>query len=102
MNNKKITLTTFKKFVRENQDNLYIKVKYSFNGMVDGIEENKGAKFEPVKKDNRNIENTCGILGCWLVLGSRDYFTAYNDGVYEGIAVSNCCDYFIISKKVDN
>lgn len=100
--NDKITLTTFKKFIKENQGNLYIKTKNDFDGMTDSIAQNKGAIFEQVKKDDRDIQNTLGISGCWLVLGSRDYFTPYKDELYEGITVSNSCGCFIVSKKVNN
>jgi hypothetical protein len=105
MDNKKITLTTLKKFIRDNQDNLFIKSKYSFDGMIDGIRQNSNPIFEPIKKDNRDYEytlqHTQGILGCWLVLGSRDYFTYYNNNEYEGIEVDNSCGNFIVAKKLN-
>lgn len=100
MDNKKITKATFKKFIKDNK-NLFIKVKGSFDGMIDGIAYRK-SEFLPITKDNRDHcnENTLGINGVWLVNGSRDWFQHHNDGVFEGIQVSNSCGSFILAKKI--
>ena len=99
MNSKKITLTTFKKFLRDNK-NLYVKNISDFNGMSDMVEYHNEAKFEPLKSGSDiSYQNTLGYYGIWLVLSSRDYFTAYNNGEYEGIEVGNCCGSFIVAKK---
>lgn len=90
---KKITLATFKKFIRDNKDNLYIDVRTSFDGMVDCVTSVKSAPSKVVFT-NENIEHTCGISGAWLVGSSRDYFKAIEDEVFKGIQVSNCCGSF--------
>ena len=96
---KKITKSTFKSFIKKNKDKLYILNRASFDGMVDGLEWKKNASFQRVQTDETFEEHTLGIKGVWLVGQSRDYFTAYNDEEFEGIAVSNCCGYFTVGIK---
>ncbi len=95
--NKKITRSTVKKFIRENEGNLYINVKSSFDGMTDGCEDQKEGfvKAQPCE----NHEYTLGIKGAWFVGNSRDYFTQYDNigGDMTGIEVSNCCGRFILA-----
>lgn len=99
---KKITLTTVKKFVKDNADRLFINVKSSFDGMIDGCQSyNDG--FKPATKDKTEsrdssyYEATLGINGIWLVRGSRDYFTPFESETMTGIDVSNSCGHFIIA-----
>lgn len=101
---KKITLSTFKSFVKKNADNLFVNVKSSFDGMIDGCRTYKDG-FQPATKDTTEsksdtyYEATLGINGVWLVRGSRDYFYQYQDENFTGIEVSNCCGCFIVAVK---
>lgn len=97
----KITLRTFKSFVENNKD-LYIKTKSSFDGMNDCITPSENKEFKKLisndwSKDNG--KNTLGFLGIWLVGNGRDYFIKYEDNDFIGIECSNCCGSFIISTK---
>tara|TARA_R100001463_G_scaffold74997_1_gene129023 strand:+ start:2270 stop:2554 length:285 start_codon:yes stop_codon:yes gene_type:complete len=92
----KTTKHTFNKIAK--QDNLFIKVKSSFNGMIDGCESYDN-DFEAVEKIERNIKNTHGINGAWLVNGGRDYFENYEDDNFKGIYVYNSCGSFVIATK---
>ncbi len=96
--NKKITLATLKKFVRDNSGQLFINVKSSFDGMTDGLEWLNGG-FGAAIETTDHIDHTLGIKGAWLVGSSRDYFGHYNDNTYSGIEVSNSCGHFIIAIK---
>lgn len=93
---KKITRTTIKNFVRNNQGNLFICVKSHFDGMTDGLAYNKGGfrKAEPTSRDH---DCTLGIDGNWMVGGGRDYFTAYEDAEFTGYEISNCCGHQILA-----
>jgi len=93
---KKITRATFKSFITKNMDNLVIDVRSSFDGMIDGLNWNKDHSFKKVEATTDHASHTLGVKGVWLVGNSRDYFQAYNDGEFSGIAVSNCCGYFTI------
>ena len=99
----KITLTTIKMFIKKNKENLYIRNKQSFDSMIDGSARCNDQSFRPVKKDDEFAEqekaHTLGVRGAWFVLGSRDYFTVYEDSLYTGYEISNCCDIFILAIK---
>jgi len=98
MKTKKITLATIKSFIRKNEDKLFINVKSSFDGMIDGCAYyNDG--FKKANKTNENLRNTAGVNGAWFVNGSRDYFTPYNENGYTGYSISNCCGHFILATK---
>ncbi len=93
----KITLSTVKSFVKKNRNQLFINVKSSFDGMVDGcMSEKRG--FEPIVKYTFEKE-TMGIKGAWFVGGTKNYFNAYNDEIFSGFEVSNCCGRFILAVK---
>lgn len=92
---KKITLATLKSFIRRNEGKLFVNVKSSFDGMVDGCEPQHGG-FQ-AQRPASHSKNTLGIAGVWLVGSSRDYFTAFDNGDFEGIEVSNCCGRFIVA-----
>jgi hypothetical protein len=96
---KKITLATFKAFVRKNRSVLEVKCESSFDGMVDGVRRNEGAAFRPIQPSQWGNEdrNTLGINGVWLVGSSRDSFSHYADGERTGIEVYNCCGSFILA-----
>lgn len=96
---KKITRATFKSFINKNMDNLHIDVRSSFDGMIDGLNWDKEHGFKKAEATENHASHTLGISGVWLVGNSRDYFQAYDDGVFSGIAVSNCCGYFTVAIK---
>ena len=94
----KITKATIKSFIRKNPDNLFINVKSSFDGMIDGCAYyNDG--FKKAEKDTDNIRNTLGVSGAWFVNNSRDYFNPYNKDGFIGYGVTNCCGSFILAIK---
>lgn len=95
---KRVTLATFKSFLRKNEGKLFIKVKSEYDGMTDGIEQVKG-DFVPAIKEDGNLDNTLGYKGVWIVRCGRDYFEKYEDDRFEGIEVSNCCGNFIVAVK---
>lgn len=93
----KITLSTLKKFVRENSGNIYVKVLSSFDGMTDCVERvEDDFKLIPIKEDNGN---NLGLQGVHLVGSSRDSFTAYNSDEFEGIEIYNSCGSCIVARK---
>jgi len=94
----KTTKSTIKSFIRKNADNLFINVRSSFDGMIDGCAYyNDG--FKKASKDSHNERNTLGVAGAWFVGQSRDYFQSYNESGFTGYSVSNCCGHFIIAVK---
>ena len=95
----KITLSTVKSFIKKTK-NLQIKVNSTFDGMVDCVMPSSDQSFDEAIHIDRHLENTLGIQGAWFVRGSRDYFKDYNDGKFQGIAVSNCCGSFILAEKI--
>ncbi len=94
---KKITLATFKSFVKKNQGKLFIKKRSSFDGMTDCVEPIQGARFNPITPTDSQPSRTLGIRGVWLVGSSRNLFEAYEDDRFIGIDVYNCCGTFIIA-----
>lgn len=98
---KKITLATVKSFVKKNRENLFINVRSSFDGMVDGLAYYQDG-FTQATKEDGNLEHTLGICGAWFVGQSRDYFQSFTDGNFEGIKVHNACGSFIIALKVSS
>ncbi|TSD02697.1 MAG: hypothetical protein Athens071426_412 [Parcubacteria group bacterium Athens0714_26] len=94
----KITLTTVKKFIKDN-DNIYLKVKSSFDGGIDCIAYEQNAEFKKAVLSEEHKKNTLGIQGLWLVLSSRDYFTPYEDETFKGLEISNSCGNSIIAVK---
>lgn len=94
----KITLATVKSFIRKNEA-LFILCKSSFDGMTDGVETIRGARFEPAVKTTRFVENTLGIEGAWVVGGSRNYFRPFISDEFVGIEVFNCCGSFVLAVK---
>jgi hypothetical protein len=93
--NGKITKATFKSFVKKNP-NLFIKVKSSFDGMTDCVEQLSGG-FVKATNAHYPCDNNLGIQGVWLVGNSRDSFRPFNDGKLSGIEVYNCCGSFIVA-----
>ncbi len=95
---KKITLTTVKSFIKNNEGNLLINVKSDFEGMTDCVERRTEGWREAVK-DGKNMEQTMGIPGAWFVREGRDGFEAYDENGYTGIYIYNACGSFILAIK---
>lgn len=93
---KKITKATFKSFLRKNEGNIYISVGSRFDGMQDMCVTQEGG-FQKAELNNDTCDNQCGYTDIWLVGNSRDSFTAYDDGHFQGIEVYNCCGAFIVA-----
>ena len=96
---KKITKATYKSFIKNNMDNLFIDVRSSFDGMIDGLNWDKDHGFKKVEVTEDNVDHTMGIRFSWLVGRGGDRFSAYDDGTFQGIAVVNCCGYFTVAIK---
>lgn len=111
---KKITRTTFKTLLTKGfgikNKPLYIKNKSNFDGMTDCVmpTDDNGWREIEVKEGTENMtgaerikthDNHLGYKGVWLT-GSRDWYTAFNDGEFTGIEVSNCCGNFFVGHKI--
>ena len=70
---KKITLATLKTFIRKNQDNLYIKVKSSFDSNTDCVMSTED-NFRKINGIDFTNKNTLGITEN-LFLKKRKVFT---------------------------
>ena len=82
-----------KAFAKRNEKNLFVKEISSFDGMTDGVEWNRNAKWSKIE-----LSKAYGHEGVWLVGSSRDYFNLYEDDKYIGIEVYNCCGTGILAK----
>ena len=100
LSSKKITKATVKSFIKKNRENLFINLESRFDGMTDGCEQQNGG-FEEAEATERNVDHTLGLNKAWFVGQSRDYFTYYNDGRFEGIEVSNSCGLFIVAVRIE-
>lgn len=89
----KITRATIKKFIKDNQNGLYVKVDSSFDGMVDCVMPVED-EFRKVEKIDMESKYNFGICGAWFVGGNRDYFTPYADDHMIGYEISNSCGSF--------
>jgi hypothetical protein len=98
---RRITKATIKSFIKKNKNNLYLKVKRVFDGMIDGERDVKDDFSLVEVKDNQSntFENTLGINGVWLVGSSRDGFRFYEDDFFKGFYCFNCCGSFILAIK---
>lgn len=96
---KKITLATLKSFVAKNRSVLQIKMKSAFNGMTDCSEQIENDGFTPVVATDadRVMSNNLGLCGVWLVNGSRNSFSHFENETHVGIEVYNCCRTFILA-----
>jgi len=91
MTTKKITKTTLKSFVAKNRGNLLLLVSQRFDGMVDGVRGTGETVFTPVTATAFDYATTLGVDGLWLVGGSRNYFSAFENDEFVGFSVVNCC-----------
>jgi hypothetical protein len=96
---KKITLATFKSFVKKNREQLLINVGSKFDGMTDCVQSTNDGGFSAALNSDTPFSNNLGIAGVWLVGGSRDYFSPINENGLSGIRASNCCGSFTIAVR---
>jgi len=98
----KFTKTSLKKFIRENRENLLIKVKSKFDGMTDCVQSTGNYEFSPIQESDRKGQDayTLGIHGLWLVGGSRDYFEVREENGYRIVEVYNCCGSTELAVKI--
>lgn len=96
--NTKITKATFKSFIKNNINNLYVANLSSFDGMTDCVQSSLDDRFKKVttQYDPKNT-HTLGIPAVWLVGDSRDYFTKIEKNGFIGIECYNCCGSFIVA-----
>ena len=92
----KITKATFKSFMKKNSGSIYIKEKSRFDGMVDCVMPTGDRGWSLLSAAEYKHENNLGFSGVWLVGGSRNWFSPYDDGNFTGIDVYNCCGHFIV------
>ena len=98
---KKITLATVKSFIKKahSSKGLYVKIKSSFNGMTDGVDQVED-KFEKAEREiNLDNKHTLGLRKVWFVGQGRNVFDVYQDEEYIGYSVWNCCGEFIVAIK---
>lgn len=98
MKARKITLATFKAWIRKNPGFL-IMHKSSFDGMIDGISYDSRAEFKAPSSAAFPCDNNLGYAGIWLVGGSRNSFDAYDKNGFVGIEVYNCCGSFVVAVR---
>lgn len=94
---KKITRATLKSFIRKNREKLLIKVTSRFDGQTDGVESIPNAKFVPAESTVFDPSYTLGISGVWVVGGSRNSFSHFEDEGHVGIRGYNCCGAFVVA-----
>lgn len=99
---KKVTRATLKTFINKNINNLYIKNKSNFDGMVDCVMDNQGAQYRKAVPATAESTYNLGIAGAWFVGQSRDYFEVIETAEYFGYNVSNCCGSFDLVIKKTN
>ena len=83
---KKITKATIKSFIKKNKENLLIKLVSEFDGMTDGVVNNKNAEYKKIVSSSSDI-NELFVLG-------RNYFEVIDNEKYYGYSISNCCGLF--------
>lgn len=95
---KKITQATIKSFINREMknENLFIKNKSSFDGMVDCVMPVQGG-FRKVEPSGNNGDYCLGVTGAYFVGQSRDHFTPWANDNFIGYEVYNCCGSFILA-----
>jgi len=99
---KKTTLTTIKKFIKDNDGKLFIKNLTEFDAYTDGLVHSKNTNFKVAEKkeyEGYGRDNTLGIKNAWFVFDSRDYFENYNDENFQGYRITNCTGSFILARE---
>jgi len=95
---KKITKATLKSFINKNRDNLYLKVKSSFDGSVDSTIYLKDPQFKKAVASKYPSKENMGIEGVWVV-DKPNLFSSYKEDGWTGIEVFNCCAHFVVAIK---
>lgn len=95
---KKITIATVKSFIKKSGSKLHILTQERFDGMQDMVCATGNTEFSPVIPTTFD-SRTLGVCGAVFVRGGRDYCAEYNNGVFSGIRISNCCTSFILAVK---
>ena len=67
--------------------------------MEDGVRPDEDTGFRIALRTDDHLAYSLGIKGAWFVGGSRNWFTAFDNGQYRGYEVSNCCGTFILAVK---
>jgi hypothetical protein len=99
----KITMATLKSFAKRNSTRIHYKVKSSFDGQTDMVEDVSDATWKLSKLIPGNSYYRSGIDGIYTVGSSRDYLKLYEDPIWIGIEVSNCCGCSILAiKKIED
>jgi len=81
-------------FVKKNMANLYVNITSRFDGMVDGA-VSCDAGFQKVVTPGEWSDRTMGIGVCCVGRG-RDYIEPFENAVFTGFCVSNCCETFYV------
>jgi len=93
---KKITIATVKGFIKKNAQTLFVNVKSSYDGMVDGVQDDNDG-FQKAKPSERVYSHSLGIMGVWFTPSTRNWCEVYEDNNYTGFRVDNCCGSFIVA-----
>ncbi len=96
---KRITKATIKAFIKKNANQLYLQKKSSYDGMCDGWSDRAAHPFQRVSVGSGTHDKQLGIDGVWFTT-TGNLFQEYNDGVYVGYNVYNCCGEFNIAIKI--
>lgn len=94
----KITKATFKSFIKKNIANLYVLQESTFDGMTDCVQFTKSTFSKAVITDKLNTYNF-SVDSVWIVGGSSNYFSTFDDGQFVGISYSNACGSGVIAIK---
>jgi len=98
MSEKKFTRASFKKFLKDAGDALEFKSHATFDSMTDGRVETHGEWHKAERYGGYGDEKnkyTLGVIGVWLVT-CPNYFSAFEEGGYKVVRVSNCCGSFSV------
>ena len=96
---KKITMATLKSFLRKNKGKVYIQVKSTFNGMQDMVTPVDDNGFQIGEETIKCTSNTLGLQGIWIVGNSRDRINKYEDDIFNGFYIYNCCGSFSVAVR---
>lgn len=93
---KKITIATVKSFIRKNAIQLYIREKSSYDAMHDGTKFSDSGWIKNTIAVDATDKHEMGINGIWFVGNSRDHFNKFEDELFAGYEVYNCCGTWIV------